>query len=88
MGYWRKPIAHAVKVLHAGKKEICNEIGGIKVAGIYRKGDEGTKDIQEWVENCDNLAPNGPKITIGERNVHHPTWSLTGTFNTRGRYPQ
>ena len=51
VGYWKKPITHAVKVLHAGKKEIWIEIGGIKMVGTYRKGDEGTKDIQEWVEN-------------------------------------
>ena len=75
-----------MKVLHAGKKEIWIEIGGIKMAGTYRKGDEGTKDIQEWVENCEKIAANSPRIAIGDWNAHHPTWSLRGTSSARGRY--
>ena len=86
VGYWRRPTAHAVKGLDAGKKEIWIEIGGIKLGGIYRKGDEGTKDIQERVEICENIAPNGPRIAIGDWNAHHLTWSLTGTASARGRY--
>ena len=34
-------------VLHADRKQIWIEIGKIKVTGVYRKGDEGTRDIQE-----------------------------------------
>ena len=56
------------------------------MAGTYRKGDEGTKDIQEWVENCEILAANGPRIAIGDWNAHHPTWSLRGTSSARERY--
>ena len=60
VGYWRKPITHAVKVLYAGKKEIWIEIAGIKMVGTYRKGDEGTQDIQEWVENCERNSGKRP----------------------------
>ena len=86
VGYWRKPIANGVKVLHGGKKSIWIEIGEIKLAGTYRKGDEGTEDIQEWVQNCENIAPNGPRTAIGDWNEHHPAWSLRGTSSPRGRY--
>ena len=52
VGYWRKAIAHNVKVLQVGKKEILIEIGGIKIVGVYRKGEEGVTDIQEWIVSC------------------------------------
>ena len=56
------------------------------MALTYRKGDEGTKDIQEWVENCEKIVANGPRIAIGDWSAHHPTWSLRGTSSGRGRY--
>ena len=34
-------------VLHADSKEIWIKIGAVKVEEVYRKGDEGTRDIQE-----------------------------------------
>ena len=43
--YWRKSIAHNVKVLLVGKKKIWIEIGEIKSTGVYRKEEEGVTDI-------------------------------------------
>ena len=59
VGYWRKSIAHNVKVLQMGKKEIWIEMGGIKIAGVYRKGEEGVTDIQEWIASCKRLRKLG-----------------------------
>ena len=86
VGYWRKSIKHAVKVLHAGKKEIWIEIGGIKLAGTYRKGDEGTKDIQQSVENYEKIARNGPRIAIRDWSAHQATCSIRGSSSARQRY--
>ena len=87
VGYWRKSIAHNVKVLQIGKKEIWIEMGGIKIAGVYRKGEEGVTDIQEWIASCEEIGKVGPRLTIGDWNAHHSSWAMTPTTtNTRGRY--
>ena len=47
VGYWRKSVAHCMTVLHIDRKAISIEIGRVKLAGVYRKENNGTKDIQE-----------------------------------------
>ena len=45
-----------------GKKEIWIELGGIKIAGVYRKGEEGVTDIQEWIASCEEIGRVGPRL--------------------------
>ena len=45
--YWRKKLAHEVKVIAAGKKEIWVKAGGVKIACVYRRGEEGIPDLHE-----------------------------------------
>ena len=56
VGYSRKSVAQYVTVLHTDRKDIWIEIGRVKIAGVYRKGDEGIKDIQEWVATTEKVA--------------------------------
>ena len=87
VGYWRKSIAHSIKVLQMGKKEIWLEIGGIKVTGVYRKGEEGVTDLQKWIATCEEIGKVGPRLTIEDWNAHHSSWAISPTAtNTRGRY--
>ena len=65
-------MAHCVIVLHTDRKEIWIAIGGVKLAGVYRKGDEGTQDIQEWVTTMKKVARIGRRLTFGDCNAHYP----------------
>ena len=69
-------MAHCVTVLHADKKEIWIEIGKVKMVGVYRKGEEGTKDIQEWITATEKVVRAGRRLAIGDWNAHNPDWSL------------
>ena len=51
---------------------------------MYRKRDEGTKDIQEWVAVTEEIARIGRRLVVGDWNSHHPKWSLNGARDTRG----
>ena len=71
VGYWRKTLAEEVEVLQAGKKEICLLISGVKIAGVYRRGEEGLSDIQEWIETMDVVARDGARVALGDWNANH-----------------
>ena len=86
VGYWRKTLAEEVEVLQAGKTEICILIRGVKIAGVYRRGDEGVNDIQEWIQTMDAVARNGERLALGDWNAHHDSWHLKGESNRRGNY--
>ena len=81
MGYWRKNIAEEVEVLTAGKKEIWIAVSGVKVGGVYRRGEEGVTDIQEWIRIIDTVARNGERVALGDWNAHHDSWHLKGESN-------
>ena len=51
--YWRKKIVEEVKVIAAGKKEIWVKAGGVKIAGVYRREEEGIPDLNEWTTSMD-----------------------------------
>ena len=36
-------------MLTARKKEIWIAIRGVKMGGVYKRGEEGVADIQEWI---------------------------------------
>ena len=86
MGYWRKNIAEEVEVLTAGKKEIWIVVRGVKIGGVYRRGEEGVADIQEWIRTMDTVARNGERVDIGDWNAHHDSWHLKGKSNRQGSY--
>ena len=71
-------------VLHTDRNEIWLEIGEVKVAGVYRKGDEGTQDIQAWITVTEQTAGIGRRLAIGDWNAHHPDWSLKTNRDNRG----
>ena len=50
---------------------------------MYRKRDEGTKDIQEWVAVTEEIATIGRRLTVGDWNSHHPKWSLNRARDAR-----
>ena len=77
-------MAHYVTVLHADKKGIWIEIGKVKLVGVYKEGDKGTKDIQEWITVIERTARVGRRLAIGEWNAHHPDWSLKTNRENRG----
>ena len=86
VGYWRKNIAEDVEVLTAGKKEIWIAVRGVKIEGVYRKGEEGVADIQEWIRTIDTVARNGERVALGDWNTHHDSWHIKGESNRRGKY--
>ena len=64
--YWRKLVVHRVTVLHLDRKETWIEVGEVRVAGVYRKGNEGTRDIQEWITVTEKKAEIGRRLAIGD----------------------
>ena len=86
VGYWRKILAEDVEVLQAGKKEIWISIREVKIAGIYRRGEEGVNDIQELIQTMDAVARDGVRGALGDWNAHHESWHLKGESNRRGNY--
>ena len=81
VGYWRKNIAEEVEVLTAGKKEIWIAVRGVRIGGVYRRGEVGVADIQEWIRTMDTVARSGKRVTIGDWNAHHDSWHLKGESN-------
>ena len=86
MGYWRKNIAEDVEVLTAGKKEIWIVVRGVKIRGVYRRGEEGVVDIQEWIRTMDTVARNGERVALRDWNAHHDSWHIKGESNRQGNY--
>ena len=86
VGYWRKTLAEEVEVLQASKKEIWISIRGVKIAGVYRRVEEGARNIQEWIQTMDAVARDGARIAFGDWNAHHQSWHLKGESNRRGNY--
>ena len=78
VGYWRKTLAEEVEILQAGKKEIWISIRGVKIAGVYRRGEEGIRDIQEWIQTMDVAARDGARVALEDWNAHHDSWHLKG----------
>ena len=78
-------MAQCVTVLHVDKKEIWINIGGVKIGGVYRKRDEGTKDIQKWVTVTEEIARIEKRLAIRDWNSHHSKWSLNGARDARGK---
>ena len=86
VAYWRKKMAEEVKVLAAGNKEIWLKAGGVKIAGVYRRGEEGVPDLQEWTTSLESTARSGHRLALGDWNAHHTTWSLKDHSDRRGKY--
>ena len=59
------------------------KIGRLKLGGVYRKGDEGTKHIQEWVTITKEVARTGRGLAIGDRNAHYLDWPLKTNRDNR-----
>lgn len=59
MAYLMKNTAEEVAVLTGGKKEIWIAVGGVTIRGVYRRGEEGVGDIQEWIRNMDKVLRPG-----------------------------
>ena len=72
--------------MQAGKKEIWISIRGVKIAGVYRRGEEGLSDIQGWIQTMDVVAGDGARVALGDWNAHHDSWHLKGESNRRGNY--
>ena len=83
---WSKNIAEEVQVLTAGKKEIWIAVRGVKIRGVYRRGEEGVVDIQEWIRTMDTVASNEERVDLGDWNAHHDSWHMKGESNRRGNY--
>ena len=66
VGYWRKTIAEEIEVLQAGRKEIWISIRCVKIAGVYRRGEEGVCDIQGWIQTMDVVARDGAGVALGD----------------------
>ena len=79
--YWSKNIAEEVQVLTAGKKEIWIAVRGVKIRGVYRRGEEGVVDIQEWIRTMDTVASNEERMDLGDWNAHHDSWHIKGESN-------
>ena len=47
VAYWRKKISEEVKGIARGKKKIWVKAGGVKIAGVYRRGEEGIPDLHK-----------------------------------------
>ena len=86
VGYWRKNIAEEGEVLTAGKKERWIAVKGVKVGRIYRRGEEGVADIQEWIRTMDAVPRNRERVAIGDWNAHHDSWHIKSESNRRGNY--
>ena len=86
VGYWRKTLAEEVEVLQAGKKEIWILIRGVKIAGVYRRGEEGVSDIQEYIQTMDAVARDGARVALGDWNAQHESWHLKSESNRRSNY--
>ena len=84
VGYWRNSLAYSMTVLHIDKKGIWVNIGGVKIVGVYRNRDEGTKDIQKWVAVKEEIARIGKRLGVGDWNSSHPKWSLNRARDARG----
>ena len=84
--YWRKKIAEEVKVIAAGKKEIWVRAGGVKIAGVYRRGEEGIPDLHEWTTSMETTARSGHRMALGDWNAHHISGSLKDQSDRRGNY--
>ena len=74
--YWRKTLAEEVEVLQAGKKEIWVLIRRVKIAGVYRRGEEGDSDIQGWIQTMDVVARVGARVALGDWSCHGDTWKV------------
>ena len=74
--YWRKKIVEEVKVIAADKKEIWVNAGGVKIAGMYRKGEEGLPDLHEWTSSMETTVRSGHRMALGNWNAHYTSWSL------------
>ena len=70
----------------AGKTEIWIAVIGVKIGGVYKKGEEGVADIQEWIRTMDTVARNRESVALGEWNAHHDSWHIKGESNRRGNY--
>ena len=75
-----------VEVLTVGKQEIWIAVRGVKVGGVYRRGEEGVADIQEWIRTMDTVARSGERVAIGDWNAHHDSWHLKRESNRQGNY--
>ena len=80
-------MSHCIKVLHIGKKGVWIEVAGYRIAGVYRQGNGGTKDIEDWLAVCGRIKDTSkPCLALGDWNSHHASWSLDGKGDARGRY--
>ena len=79
-------MAEEVKVISAGKKEIWVKAGGVKIAGVYRRGEEGIPDLYEWTTSMEATARSGHRMALGDWNAHHTSWSLKDQSDRRGNY--
>ena len=52
--------------MQAGKKEIWIWIRGVKIAGVYRRGEEGVSDIQDSIQTMDVVVRDGPRVGLGD----------------------
>ena len=44
------------------------------------------KTSRNGSKTAKKIAANGPRITIGDWNAHHPTWSVKATSSASGQY--
>ena len=72
--------------MQAGKEEIWISIRGVKIAGVFRRGEEGVSDIQGWIQTMDVVARSGARVALGDWNAYHESWHLKGESNRRGNY--
>ena len=70
----------------AGKTEIWIAVIGVKIGGVYKRGEEGVADIQEWIRTMDTVARNRERVALGDWNAHHDSWHIKGESNRRGNY--
>ena len=73
-------------MIAAGKKEIWVKAGGVKIAGVYRRGEEGISDLHEWTTSMETTARSGHRMALGDWNTHHISWSLKDQSDRRGNY--
>lgn len=64
VGYRRTNIAEEVEVMTAGKKVIWIAVRGVKIRGIYRRGEEGVGNIQEWIRTIDIVSRNAKRVAL------------------------
>ena len=60
--------------------------GGVKIAGVYRRGEEGIPDLHKWTTSIEASVQSGYWMALGDWNAHHISWSLKEQSDRRGNY--